>query len=153
MKILLWTWQGHDFSPLRDRLDRSKSDFWRMDVPGCPDIRQAYADLDERLCLPKDREHQFVFCSTTDPEMNWRERRLWRLDVPQDSVLAFLDEPRWLHLIGDRSLPDSFRDQLNSELRSQKITPEKGAVEAGILEKKTHTTSLLVLVKRAKRNS
>jgi|GEM_PF-2956224 hypothetical protein len=92
--VLLLTWQGCDFDPLRDRLDRSRSDFWSTDVPGCPDIRQAYADLDELLCLPNDREHQFVFCCTLDPEKHcWpKKRRLWRLDVPQDRVLAYLDD-------------------------------------------------------------
>jgi hypothetical protein len=122
--VLLWTWQGCDFDPLSDRLDRSKSNFWTMDIPGCPDIRKAYVDIDELLCLPKDREHQFAFCLTIYKTWVDSKRRLWRLDVPPDIILAYLDNPTWRYLIGDTQLPDRLREPLILGLRSRNIGPE-----------------------------
>ena len=103
--MMLWTWQGEDFDPVVDRIDRSKSDYWVREA--CPNLRRSYMELDELLCLPKDREHQFVWCSTTAPRTDWYGCCLWPLDVPPDSILAYLDSRVWEHLIGSDSLPDA----------------------------------------------
>lgn len=60
--IELWTWQGHGFDPVHGRIDRSKSEFWADQA--CRNIRQAYTELDRLLGLPKEDEHQFIWCDT-----------------------------------------------------------------------------------------
>ena len=136
---MLWTWQGFDFDPLLDRLDRSKSEF--LTCPGsCPDIRRAYADLDKLLSLPPDRKHQFVWCFTTDSCLQnpWNGRRLWRIDVPQDSILAYVNDCMWNHLIGSKSVPMSLRNQWKNELYSKRAAGEQFDQEISWREREYH---------------
>ena len=134
--MMLWTWQGSDFDPQVDRIDRSKSGFWRDQA--CPDIRQAYAELDELLCLPKDREHQFVWCNTTVPETDWYGRCLWPLDVPQDGVLTYIDSRVWEHLIGSGWLPNTLRDQWKWDLCSRQVPGDEWEGEMSRREREYH---------------
>jgi len=62
---MLWTWQGYDFDPLHDAVDRARSEYLIQPV-SCPDIRRAYAELDELLALPPDGAHQFAWCLTEE---------------------------------------------------------------------------------------
>lgn len=128
---MLWTWQGCDFDPLVDRLDRSKSDYWIMNA--CPDLRQAYAELDDllrlRFDLPKNKEHQFVWCLTKAPKTYWCKCHLWPLDVPEDSILAFLDSRVWDHLNGNRSIPENLRQLWTWELTTRQMTEEQRNAE------------------------
>ena len=135
---MLWTWQGDDFDPVVDRLDRSKSHYWVREA--CPNLRQSYAELDELLCLrglPKDREHQFVWCYTTAPRTDWYGCRLWPLDVPQDSILAYLDSRIWEHLIGG-ALPADLQETWRHELHSRRITAEQWQQEFSRKEREYH---------------
>src|SRR5438132_4033663 len=99
--MMLWTWQGFDFNPLTDRVDRSKSDHLSRPFGY---LLRAYEELEERLALSAERKHQYVWCYTTD---SWRQhpergRGLWPLDVPQEKILAYVDGPSWECLIGNR---------------------------------------------------
>jgi hypothetical protein len=134
--MMLWTWQGDDFDPVLDRIDRTKSGFWRDHA--CPSIRQSYAELDELLCLPKDREHQFVWCNTTAPRTDWYGCCLWPLDVPPDSILAYLDSRVWEHLIGSDSLPDALREKWKWELCSRQVPGDEWEGEMSRRKREYH---------------
>ena len=61
---------------------------------------------------PKTERGQFVWCFTADPgDESWYERRLWQIDVPTDSVLAYVDNRIWEHLIGSDVVPTDLRRQ------------------------------------------
>jgi len=121
---MLWTWHSFDFNPPFYPVDRSKSQF--LIRPACPDIRRAYEELDELLSLPTDVKWQFVWCYTTASwDDMWYERCLWPIDVPQESILAYVDSPIWEHLIGSKSVPKHIREQWEQVLFSQQVVGEQ----------------------------
>ena len=116
--MMLWTWQGLDFCPPFDPVDRAKSDF--LVHTACPDIHSAYAELDGLLALPKDRKGQFLWCYTAESwGESWHKRRLWSLDVPQESILAYVNGPVWEHLIGSKCVPRKLREGWQHEFVQQ----------------------------------
>ncbi len=127
-KITLWTWQGVNFAPPFYPVDRSNSGYLTHPAchSACPDIRRAYDELDELLALPADRKGQFIWCYTTkswdDPQL---DRRLWTMEVSQESILAYVCEPIWEHLIGSRSVPQNLRWQWQRELWSRQVAREQ----------------------------
>jgi hypothetical protein len=122
--MYLWTWQQESFDPFTQRLDRNRSDYFINS--SYPELRQAYHELDELLCLPPERAHQFLWCYTTD---SWKHhpdygRVLWHLDVPDSAIIAALDAEKWEFLIGsnaystsDHQAGKSVRDEVLAKLR------------------------------------
>jgi hypothetical protein len=125
MTIRLWTWQGLDFDPLSQPVDSSKSTK-RYDSQ-CPDIRRAYEELDELLRLPPDRKGQYLWCFTTDSweQHPWTGRLLWPLNVPEESILHYVDDRIWEYLIGSKWVPQGFWDHWESALLAQGISDEQ----------------------------
>jgi hypothetical protein len=132
--IILWTWQGIDFFPPFYPVYRSKSEF--LIHKACPDIHQAYAELDELLSLPANKREQFIWCYTTESWCEpWRKRYLWPIDVPQEKILAYVDSPIREHLIGSKSVPNRLREQWRQELYSQRYFGKQFPQE---MERKEH---------------
>jgi len=136
--IMLWTWQGLDFDPCSHRVDRTKSGF--LTNPAFPDIRRGYAELDELLSLPPDREGQFLWYYTTDSWVQhpWSKRCLWPIEVPRVSILAFVDDRLWEHLIGSKWVPRGLREQWERELFSQPVAREEFSQEVSKREREYH---------------
>src|SRR6185295_3604480 len=102
--MMLWTWQSPDFDPFTDRVDRSRSDF--TNLPPHADLLRAYEELDARLTVSAEVKHQYLWCFTTDSwEIHPWDRVLWPIDVPEESILSFVDGPLWARLIGNQTVP------------------------------------------------
>ena len=139
LTMMLWTWQGFDFCPPFDPVDRAKSDF--LIHSACPNIHSAYAELDELLALPMDRKGQFLWCHTTESwGESWHKRCLWSLDVPQESILAYVNGPVWEHLIGSKSVPRNLREQWQHEFFAQQIVGEQYYQEMARKEREYHNS-------------
>jgi hypothetical protein len=137
--IMLWTWQGFDFNPPFYPIDRSKSKY--LIHNSCPDIHRAYEELDELLSLPTDKKGQFVWCCTTDSwDGPWYNCYIWPIDVPQDSILAYVNNPIWEHLIGSKSVPKNIRKQWEIELFSQQISGDRYYEEMDKKESEYHNS-------------
>jgi hypothetical protein len=123
--VMLWTWQGFDFNPLLERVDRSRS--YYVISPPHSDLLLAYAELDELLSLPAEKKHQYAWCYTTDSWLQhpWYERCVWPLEIPKDKIVAYIDEPSWERLIGNLSVPPDLRESWRRELWSQQFVGER----------------------------
>lgn len=89
----LWTWHSPNFSLINGSVDWNKSEYYQQDAG----LRAAYLELRCRLSTD-----QLIWCYTN------REDRLahddgrveWTLDVPKESIIAFVDNYVWNRLLG-----------------------------------------------------
>ncbi len=127
--MMLWTWQGLDYDPMVQAINRSKSEFFNS--PPFPDLPRTYEELDELLSLPSETRHQYLWCYTSDswPLHPWYERCLWPLDVPQSQIISLIDSPLWEYLIGSPSVPIALHAEWRDELRSKRLNDDEYRTE------------------------
>jgi len=123
----LWTWHEPDFSLLSGRVEHNRSEYYQR-VPG---IVAAYDELWHRL----KNDGQLVWCCTDISEHGDLESSphvLWKLDVPPDQILGFVDEIVWNRILGFRCSCQSLRYSWQSR-----------AIEACCADRKPLDTELL----------
>ena len=59
----------------------------------------------------------------------WYERRLWTIDVPQDSIICYVDNPIWEHLIGSKWVPESVRISAKEQTYHDSFLCRKACLE------------------------
>lgn len=103
----LWTWQADEIRPSVGDID-----------PRCPgsyyDTNPKFRPAFEKLWKKLDTD-QLLWCFVDEEEAkeareHWRGRSLWALDVPEDSILAFIDPGVWERLLGSGAVPPSYRE-------------------------------------------
>jgi len=118
--LLLWSWQGLDFSLTEGTVDDRLSESEKI-VPGLPKSRK---ELSERLGTD-----QFIWCCIRQDEARGRPGSSgvkWQLEVPKHHVLAFICNVAW-HWILNRNAKDNTQciPPLKFKHVCSKIAPNK----------------------------
>lgn len=124
--ISLWTWQGKGYSLLESKRDISKSEYCETE----PEYLSASEKLRELLGTD-----QIIWCDLAKPEeqmlnQNSKTKALWKLEVPEDKILRFVDSYIWNKILGiECRLPMGLRERcwqesINSNRHFREILEE-----------------------------
>jgi hypothetical protein len=94
----LWTiHEANGFFLTKGRVDHSKSIYYN-DTPG---VKEAYHTLWPRIGVP---DGQIVWCYTRKEDMSktGTPKTLWILDVPESSIITYIDDIMWNCILGIR---------------------------------------------------
>ncbi len=102
--MTLWTWQADEVNPIVADIDpRRPGSYYDTNPP----FRPAFERLWEML-----RTDQLLWCFIDEAEAkqaHWSGRRLWSLDVPENSIVAIIDPGVWEFILESKAVPPHYR--------------------------------------------
>ena len=112
----LWTIHDtYDFKLSEGHVDHSKSDYYN----NTPGVKEAYHQLWPLIRMP---DGQIIWCYTRKKDIckTGTPKIMWTLEVPEDSVITYIDDIMWNCILGIRvCLTLSYRRPIRAKVEKE----------------------------------